>query len=309
MRVIANNIDECAKVAEQVFEARSEKIVAEQSPEARGEKIVAEQSPEARSEKIVAEQSPEAKNEKRVVEENNVNIVEFEERFQKQVEELVLPIQTQEFGVKITREEQPDLMDIKGTFQRGVGNFWVVLRDCDETSGPQKRRASVSPTERESVSATVRESVSATVCESVSATVCESVSATERESVSATGRATVGGADCSVASQADEPEPRTRVVGTIGVVDIGNNQVALKKMFVHADARGKASGVAQALMDTAKNWCRERGVESIILGTTARMLAAHRFYEKNGFVEQQMEQLPPNFPIVHVDTKFYRCDL
>ncbi|WP_421864991.1 GNAT family N-acetyltransferase [Parvibaculum sp.] len=280
MRVIANNIDECAKVAEQVFEARSEKIGAEQVFE-------------ARSEKIVAEQSPEARNEKRVVEENNVNIVEFEERFQKQVEELVLPIQTQEFGVKITREEQPDLMDIKGTFQRGDGNFWVVLRDCDETSGAEKRRESVSPTKRESVSATVR----------------ESVSATERESVSATERATVGRADCSVASQANEPEPRTRVVGTIGVVDIGNNQVALKKMFVHADARGKASGVAQALMDTAKNWCRERGVESIILGTTARMLAAHRFYEKNGFVEQQMEQLPPNFPVVHVDTKFYRCDL
>lgn len=272
MRVIAKNIDECAKIAEQCCEARSEKVGAEQFPE-------------ARSEQIGAEQFPEARNEKRVVEENNVNIVEFEERFQKQVEELVLPIQTQEFGVKITREEQPDLMDIKGTFQRGVGNFWVVLRDCEETGGPEKLRANVSATER------------------------ESLSPTERESVSATGRATVGEADCSVASQAHERESRTRVVGTIGVVDIGNNQVALKKMFVHADARGKSSGVAQALMDTAKNWCRERGVESIILGTTARMLAAHRFYEKNGFVEQQMEQLPPNFPIVHVDTKFYRCDL
>lgn len=170
-----------------------------------------------------------------------VKVVEFEERFQKQIEELVLPIQTLEFGVKITREEQPDLMDIKGTFQRGNGNFWVVLRD--------------------------------------------------------------------VAEQEPEVAEHERVVGTIGVVDIGNKQVALKKMFVHADARGKASGVAQALMDTAKNWCSAKGIESIILGTTPGMVAAHRFYEKNGFVEQQMNELPPNFPIVHVDTKFYRCEL
>jgi len=171
-----------------------------------------------------------------------VKVVEFEERFQRQVEELVLPIQTQEFGVKITREEQPDLLDIKGTFQRGDGNFWVVLRQSD-------------------------------------------------------------------AGKSNDGSDGANVIGTIGVVDIGNKQVALKKMFVRADARGKVSGIAQTLMDTAKEWCRSRGVVSIILGTTAQMFAAHRFYEKNGFVEQQKEQLPPNFPIVHVDTKFYRCDL
>ncbi|MBS1957796.1 MAG: GNAT family N-acetyltransferase [Cyanobacteria bacterium SZAS-4] len=95
------------------------------------------------------------------------------------------------------------------------------------------------------------------------------------------------------------------VVGTIGVVDISNNQVALKKMFVAKDFRGKDKGVSQLLMDTAIEWCKQKGVSQIYLGTTAKMYAAHRFYEKNGFVELTTDQLPPDFPIVSVDTKFY----
>jgi len=161
--------------------------------------------------------------------ENKVEIVEFEERYQKSVEELVLPIQQIEFGVQITREAQPDLVDIRNVFRKGDGNFWVAL---------------------------------------------------------------AGG----------------KVVGTIGVVDIGDRMVALKKMFLHADYRGKQTGIAQSLMDRAKAWCREREIRSIILGTTAGMHAAHRFYERNGFIEQQKSDLPSNFPIVSVDTKFYRLD-
>ena len=219
-----------------------------------------------------------------------VKVVEFEDRFQKQIEELVLPIQTLEFGVKITREEQPDLMDIKGTFQRGDGNFWVVLRgDSDRAKGGNELLRGDSE-QAKGGNELLRD-----------------------DSERAKGGNELLPDDNEQAECVDElprdASGRERVVGTIGVVDIGNKQVALKKMFVHADARGKASGVAQALMDTAKNWCRAKGIESIILGTTPGMVAAHRFYEKNGFVEQQMDELPPNFPIVHVDTKFYRCEL
>jgi predicted N-acetyltransferase YhbS len=38
-------------------------------------------------------------------------------------------------------------------------------------------------------------------------------------------------------------------------------------------------------------------------------LAAHRFYEKHGFSEIAPAQLPPSFPIMRVDTKFYRLEL
>jgi GNAT superfamily N-acetyltransferase len=143
------------------------------------------------------------------------------------VEALVLPIQQIEFGVKITREEQPDLMLIAKTFQFGLGNFWVALDG-------------------------------------------------------------------------------QMVVGSIGLVDIGNHQVAVKKMFVAREYRGKASGVAQMLMDTAIAWCVAHDVREVFLGTAAQLHAAHRFYEKNGFVELVASQLPPAFPLVSVDTKFYR---
>ena len=95
------------------------------------------------------------------------------------------------------------------------------------------------------------------------------------------------------------------IVGTISLKDIGNAQVALRKMFVDAAHRGRAHGVAQALLDTSIAWARERGVRDIFLGTTAKFLAAHRFYEKNGFTEIDPDTLPAGFPRMAVDTKFY----
>ncbi len=157
-------------------------------------------------------------------------LVEFNPGHQQAVEALVLPIQQGEFGVPITRDEQPDLVDIAGTFQKGNGNFWVAL-DGD------------------------------------------------------------------------------KVIGSIGVVDIGNNQVALKKMFVHRDWRGAAHGVSAALMQGALDWCRQKGIKQVFLGTTGQMVAAHKFYEKHGFVARDVAEMPSAFPVVHVDTRFYRLDL
>jgi GNAT superfamily N-acetyltransferase len=159
-----------------------------------------------------------------------IKIVDYEPQYQQAVEDVVLPIQQIEFGLPYPREQQPDLLDIPGVFQKGKGGFWVALH----------------------------------------------------EGV---------------------------VIGTIGIVDIGNAQAALKKMFVHKDYRGKEHGVAAALLENAMEQCRVRGIKSVFLGTVGHYFAAHRFYEKNEFVEVAKETLPPAFPIVHVDTKFYRREL
>jgi N-acetylglutamate synthase-like GNAT family acetyltransferase len=141
-----------------------------------------------------------------------------------------LPIQREEFGIAITAEDQPDLFDIPGFYQRGAGNFWLALHEG-------------------------------------------------------------------------------RVVGTVALVDIGGGLGALRKMFVHRDYRGGQPGVARALLDTLRGWARERGLQAIYLGTTAKYLAAHRFYEKNGFREVAAAELPPSFPRMAVDTKFYLYNL
>lgn len=144
--------------------------------------------------------------------------------------DLILSIQATEFGIRITREDQPDLDRIPEYYQTGNGNFWIALAGED-------------------------------------------------------------------------------VVGTISLLDIGNRQVALRKMFVRSDYRGREKGVAQKLLELALSWAKARQVCDIYLGTTALFLAAHRFYEKNGFQEIAKADLPGAFPVMAVDTKFYRLAL
>lgn len=99
------------------------------------------------------------------------------------------------------------------------------------------------------------------------------------------------------------------VVGTIGLVDIGNRQGALRKMFVDRAYRGGESGAARRLMAALFDWARAHDIDDIYLGTTAKFLAAHRFYEKLGFDEVASAALPQRFPRMNVDTKFYRIHL
>lgn len=99
------------------------------------------------------------------------------------------------------------------------------------------------------------------------------------------------------------------VVGTIALRDFGEGRAALRKMFVKGYHRGSQHGVARQLLDTLLAWAREKQLREIFLGTTAVMPAAHRFYEKNGFELIEDAQLPPAFPRMAVDTRFYRKQL
>ena len=156
-----------------------------------------------------------------------IEVVPFSSQHQTGVIDVILPIQQIEFGIPITLQEQPDLLDIPGFYRKGEGNFWVAL------SGEE-------------------------------------------------------------------------VIGTIALLDIGNAQGALRKMFVKPLFRGPEHGVAIRLLNALLQWCTLHGFNGIYLGTTPKYLAAHRFYKKNGFNEILKSELPPTFPIMSVDTKFYR---
>lgn len=97
-----------------------------------------------------------------------------------------------------------------------------------------------------------------------------------------------------------------RVVGTIALIDIGNGQGALRKMFVARDWRDAARAVAADLLGTLEADALRRGLAELLLGTTAQFTAAHRFYGKNGFVEIAPDRLPAAFPRMAVDTMFFR---
>mgnify|MGYP001800689511 CR=1 FL=1 len=65
---------------------------------------------------------------------NMIQISPYDPQYQTQVVELILKIQQQEFGVSITLEQQPDLLNIPNFYQQGNGNFWVAL-DEDNVIG------------------------------------------------------------------------------------------------------------------------------------------------------------------------------
>lgn len=155
-----------------------------------------------------------------------LRIETYSKIYQREVSELIISIQRNEFHVPITLDDQPDLKSIETFYQSGKGNFWIALQN-------------------------------------------------------------------------------ENVVGTIALIDIGKDQVALRKMFVRSAYRGAPFNTGQQLMDVVFAWCRQKRIRQIILGTLERFIAAQKFYRRNGFIEVQKEQLPQNFPRMALDNMFF----
>lgn len=94
-----------------------------------------------------------------------------------------------------------------------------------------------------------------------------------------------------------------KVVGTIGIVKLTNENAVLKSMFVDKMYRGQ--GISNLLLDTLINWAMQNKFRQIYLGTMTQFTAGQRFYEKNGFVKCNKTELPTDFTINTLDTIFY----
>ncbi len=100
-----------------------------------------------------------------------------------------------------------------------------------------------------------------------------------------------------------------KLVGTIALIDIGSGQVALRKMFVYADYRGKEKAIGQSLLNYLIDWCNSKEITEIYLGTVTQLHAAKRFYIKNGFEKIEKKNLPKKFPLMQVDTEFFKLKM
>ncbi len=156
-----------------------------------------------------------------------MEIVVYSKEYEQEVIDLILNIQQNEFGVPVTIDDQPDLLNVQSFYCKDKGNFWIALED-------------------------------------------------------------------------------EKLIGTIALIDIGNSQSALRKMFVQKDYRGKDKGTGQQLLDYVISWCKEKTIDEIYLGTFDKLQAAQRFYLKNGFVEVAKKSLPGNFPLMQVDNMFFK---
>jgi GNAT superfamily N-acetyltransferase len=97
------------------------------------------------------------------------------------------------------------------------------------------------------------------------------------------------------------------LIGTIALIDIGHNAGTIRKMFIKDGHRG--TGLAHQLLDTLLQYARQKTMTDLYLGTVPALKAAHRFYERNGFILTDINEFPPYFPRVAVDTMFYKLSL
>jgi GNAT superfamily N-acetyltransferase len=99
------------------------------------------------------------------------------------------------------------------------------------------------------------------------------------------------------------------LVGTIAMINCGHQSACIRKMFVKSDYRGKELGIAQLLLNTLLQYCGGEKITAIYLGTVQELRAAHRFYERNGFTQIAVADLPIYFPRMPSDTMFYQLHL
>jgi GNAT superfamily N-acetyltransferase len=99
------------------------------------------------------------------------------------------------------------------------------------------------------------------------------------------------------------------LVGTIALVKFDDKAAAIRKMFVKKEYRGKEHAIAQRLLDTLIQYCKENGIDDLYLGTVSILEAALRFYERNHFTGIEKERLPKAFPLMSADNVFRHLTL
>jgi GNAT superfamily N-acetyltransferase len=56
-------------------------------------------------------------------------------------------------------------------------------------------------------------------------------------------------------------------------------------------------------------YCSDKRIIHLYLGTTHQLKAAHRFYERNGFTRVPLADLPLYFPRMIINNLFYELHL
>jgi GNAT superfamily N-acetyltransferase len=74
-----------------------------------------------------------------------------------------------------------------------------------------------------------------------------------------------------------------RIVGMVGTRPLGNDR-AFEICKVYVDRAERGTGLAHRLLDTAEAHALAHGADRLVLWTDTRFEAAHRFYEKRGYV-------------------------
>jgi N-acetylglutamate synthase-like GNAT family acetyltransferase len=100
-----------------------------------------------------------------------------------------------------------------------------------------------------------------------------------------------------------------QLVGTIGLQKLDDSNAVLRKMFLKKEVRGSQLNIAQKLVDTLLDCAKKKDFKTIWLDTPAVATASHRFYERNGFVETDHQNLPKGYQFIDKNSKIYKLIL
>ena len=94
-----------------------------------------------------------------------------------------------------------------------------------------------------------------------------------------------------------------RVIGCVGLLDVGGDRGYLKRMYIHAEYR--SIGLGKRLLLQLLDHAQAHGMREVYLATDYTMEEAQKFYVHHGF--RRIEQLPPDLdpfgdPIFYVKT-------
>jgi N-acetylglutamate synthase-like GNAT family acetyltransferase len=96
-----------------------------------------------------------------------------------------------------------------------------------------------------------------------------------------------------------------RIIGTLGLKDVGSRRAVLKRMYVLDSFRGPRFTTAADLIRSAVQFANSSGVHQIFLGTPEFTKRAQRFYTKSGFQVLCREALPSNIAFDSHDSCFF----
>jgi len=97
-----------------------------------------------------------------------------------------------------------------------------------------------------------------------------------------------------------------RLIGSIGIVLLANNNACIKSMFLQKEYRSGVAKIADKLLKTAIDFAFRYKAAQIFLGTMIQFKAAQAFYLKHGFKQVQEDELPVDFVKNPVDKVFFR---
>ncbi|HAT54653.1 MAG TPA: GNAT family N-acetyltransferase [Lactobacillus sp.] len=103
---------------------------------------------------------------------------------------------------------------------------------------------------------------------------------------------------------------KKRVVGSIGLLKVGQETAVLKKLFTYPEYRGEPHRLGRHLFQTLLDYtCAQTDLKKLVLDTPMGEKRSHFFYEKQGFKLISREKLTVDYEFPDRNSLIYERSL